>query len=75
MSSTGDGLGVQEVVDRALRHLDLPLYKVEDESAKNTRKYDPMKPETEQMLKRFYRPHNDRLEALLGEEWNDPWAY
>lgn len=75
MSSSGNGPGVQAVVDRALEHLDLPLYKVEDESAKNTRKYDPMKPETEQLLKRFYQPHNERMQALLGEEWSNPWAY
>jgi hypothetical protein len=75
MSSSGDGPGVQAVVDRALEHLDLPLYKVEDESAKNTRNYDPMKPETEQMLKRFYQPHNERMKTLLGDEWSNPWAY
>ena len=75
MSSSGDGPGVQAVVDRALVHLDLPLYKVEDESAKNTRNYDPIKPEMEQMLKRFYKPHNERMETLLGDEWSNPWAY
>ena len=75
MSSSDDGPGVQAVVDRALEHLDLPLYKVEDESAKNTRNYDPMKPETEQMLKRFYKPHNERMKTLLGDEWSNPWAY
>ena len=59
----------------ALEQLDLPIYKVEDESAKNTRNYDPMKPETEKMLKRFYQPHNERMKTLLGDEWSNPWAY
>mmetsp|Transcript_13970 Transcript_13970/g.30358 ORF Transcript_13970/g.30358 Transcript_13970/m.30358 type:complete len:634 (+) Transcript_13970:594-2495(+) len=67
--------GVQGVVDRALSHLELPQYKVRDEGAKNTREYEPMKQDTEDMLRRFYAPHNERMKALLGDEWTDPWSY
>lgn len=71
----GDGGSVQSVVDRALKHLDLPPYRVADVSVKNARKYEPMRGETEALLRRFYEPYNRRLCLLLGSEWNDPWPH
>ena len=61
---------------KVFEHLNLPYYKVEDESAKNTRSYNEMTLKTEYMLRRFYAPHNARLERLLSdEEWSgDPWV-
>lgn len=65
--------GVNETMKKVWKHLDLPEFDVEDESAKNTRSYDEMKGETRESLQRFYKPHSARLEILLGEEWSNPW--
>jgi len=69
-------VGVQTTMKKVFEHLNLPYYKVEDESAKNTRSYNEMTLKTEHMLRRFYAPHNARLERLLSdEEWSgDPWV-
>jgi hypothetical protein len=67
--------GVQETMDKVWKHLELPSYTVTDDSAKNTRSYDPMDESMQQYLQRFYEPHNRRLEKLLGVEWKDPWPY
>jgi hypothetical protein len=69
------GEGVQTMMEEVWKHLDLPPYNVEDESAKNTRSYDKLSDETKEMLQRFFAPHNERLEKLLGDGWKDPWKY
>jgi len=66
--------GVQRTMDRVWEHLDLPSFKLEDVSAKNTRSYtDSLLEETEDMLERFFAPHNQRLKVLLGDDWEHPW--
>ena len=66
--------GVNATMKKVWKHLGLPEYEVQDESAKNTRSYDEMKDETKEMLDRFYKPHNARLELLLGDGWSEnPW--
>lgn len=66
---------VQPVMTKVWNHLGLPHYQVEDESAKNTRSYSDMNPETRALLARFYEPHNRRLQQLLDDAtWtNNPW--
>jgi hypothetical protein len=60
-------------------HLDLPNHPVDDDSAKNTRHYEPMDPVLQGYLQRFYEPHNRILASVLGgfhsEEWANPWPY
>ncbi len=66
--------GVAETMKKVYEHLKLPYHKVEDDSAKNTRSYDEMKPETKELLQRFYAPHNARLEGLLKSHgWKNTW--
>lgn len=66
--------GVNEVMNKVWKHLKLPQFNIEDDSAKNTRSYkSEIGDETKKMLNRFYEPHNLRLETLLGSEWASPW--
>jgi len=73
-SDVSDESGVQSTMNKVWKFLELPCYKVQDESAKNTRSYQKeIKDETKKVLERFYAPHNQRLESLLGTEWYNPW--
>jgi len=66
--------GVQKIMDKVWMHLDLPSYKVKDDTPKNARSYtDSLSAEMEDMLKRFYAPHNQRLRVLIGDDWLNPW--
>ena len=67
----GCGGGVQSAMAKVWQHLDLPQYEVEDDAPKNTREYDPMMDEMRSYLRRFYKPHNERLGKLL-ESMNGP---
>eukprot|EP00521_Asterionellopsis_glacialis_P013944 CAMPEP_0195307810 /NCGR_PEP_ID=MMETSP0707-20130614/37903_1 /TAXON_ID=33640 /ORGANISM="Asterionellopsis glacialis, Strain CCMP134" /LENGTH=488 /DNA_ID=CAMNT_0040372063 /DNA_START=948 /DNA_END=2414 /DNA_ORIENTATION=- len=80
--------GIQSIMEDVWCHLGLPPYQVHDESPSNTRSYkSTMAPHTQQMLERFFTPHNQRLEHLLhntrtgvrgggGEVWKHPvWKY
>jgi hypothetical protein len=51
-----------------LDFLDLPQEPLEAEKNANPGKYPPMKAETRQYLVEFFRPHNQRLYDLLGEQ-------
>lgn len=48
--------------------LGLPPHVIIDTDAKNTRKYEPMSPQTKERLARFYAPFNRHLSELLGRE-------
>mmetsp|Transcript_16492 Transcript_16492/g.36112 ORF Transcript_16492/g.36112 Transcript_16492/m.36112 type:complete len:645 (-) Transcript_16492:1850-3784(-) len=66
--------GVSSIMEKVWRHVGLPSYQVDDESAKNTRSYDSMMDQDlYNYLNRFFEPHNRRLETLLGDEWRDIW--
>lgn len=74
------GVGVQEFMRPVWEHLDLPNHPVEDETAKNTRGYQPMGKEVQEYLQRFFEPHNRQLAQVLGvtdpqSEWIHPWPY
>lgn len=56
-------------MDKVFTFLELPPYRIHDESAKNTRKYDPMSSETRQKLAAFYAPYNRKLNELLGRDF------
>lgn len=65
---------VQTTMDRVWQHLGIPQYDLEDDTAKNTRVYDPiLTTERRDFLRRFYKPHNERLADVLGEEWRSAW--
>jgi hypothetical protein len=57
---------------RVFDFLELPPHRIEDVTAKNTRKYDPISPETRAKLAAFYAPYNAKLNELLGRDfgWN-----
>eukprot|EP00980_Cylindrotheca_fusiformis_P009515 scaffold2077_cov119-Cylindrotheca_fusiformis.AAC.18 len=70
--------GVNATMKRVWKHLNLPNYYVHDEAPKNTREYEPMEPEIETYLQKFFDPHNRQLASILEEdvsEWNNPWPY
>jgi len=64
--------GVQKAVGMAYKHLGLPDYKIDDEGAKNSRKYDGMAEETRERLRNFYRRWDAELFSFLG--WDSGWA-
>jgi hypothetical protein len=35
---------------------------------------DKLSPQTREYLRRFFKPYNDELADLLGEEWRDVWS-
>ena len=59
--------GIGPTMDRVWRHLNLPPYTVQDESAHNTREYQPMPRRVQQYLERFYEPHNRRFGQLVAK--------
>lgn len=67
--------GVQNTMNKVYQHLGLPIFKVEDDSAKNARVYSDFDEDTNQILKRFYTPHNARMHIISkDEEWiGNPW--
>jgi hypothetical protein len=70
--------GVQTIMKQVWNHLDLPNHPVHDDTAKNTREYQPMDSTEELYLQRFFEPHNRILSSVLGsssEEWQNPWPY
>ena len=54
--------------------LGLPPHTIIDTAARNTRAYEPIKPETRARLAEFYAPFNRQLFALLGREMMPGWA-
>ncbi|TYZ60992.1 hypothetical protein PybrP1_005347 [[Pythium] brassicae (nom. inval.)] len=62
--------GLHTTMAKVFEFLELPPHRIEDVSAKNTRKYDPLAPATREKLAAFYAPYNQKLGALLGRELN-----
>lgn len=56
-------------MDKVFAFLELPAHRIQDVSAKNTRKYEPMAAETRQKLAAFYAPYNRKLNELLGRDF------
>jgi hypothetical protein len=78
--------GVPETMQKVWAHLDLPNHPVADDSAKNSRQYDPTEPKANDYLQRFFEPHNRVLASVLQQEeeptnseseedWKNPWPY
>ena len=79
--------GVPETMQKVWTHLDLPSHPVEDDSAQNSRQYDPTEPAANDYLQRFFEPHNRVLASVLQqkqqvpttanlkEDWKNPWPY
>jgi hypothetical protein len=50
-----------------------PQHVLENKDPQNTRRYDPLSPQTRERLRAFYQPYNEKLRELLGrlpEGWN-----
>ena len=61
------------VLEEAFRFIGARPIELTDYAHRNRREYNAaIDPETERCLRDFYRPHNERLFALLGREF--PWA-
>jgi len=56
----------QEVLD----FLDLPPMELKDYKVYFSNKYNEMEPETRNYLRRYFKPHNERLFNLLGEKFD-----
>lgn len=59
----------QEAFDRVQRFLGLPLQPVTLQPRNQRVGYPPIDPATRDRLREYYRPHNERLSALLGEDF------
>jgi len=66
--------GVERQLEKVWEHLHLPSIQIEDDAPRNQREYDSLlDSEMQAYLYRFYEPHNQRLVAMLGEEWRNVW--
>jgi hypothetical protein len=59
----------QAAFDRVQHFLGLPLQPVTLAPRNQREGYPPIAPATRDRLKEYYRPHNERLRALLGEDY------
>jgi len=76
LESMKEPKGVPTMMKKVHSFLNLKDIDVEDESPKNTREYDAVDEKVVELLRRFYEPHNRKLQALLdGKEWVNPWPY
>jgi len=57
-------------VQRALRFIGLPEMELADTGRRNFIPYTPMADATRQRLVEYFRPHNQRLQELLGREFD-----
>lgn len=55
-------------MEKVFEFLELPSHRIEDASAKNTRKYDPLSAATREKLAAFYAPYNKKLNELFGRD-------
>ena len=60
----------QADLDRVADFLGLPRFTYDGFPVINGGSYDPIPPETRRRLLEFFRPHNQRLYALLGETYD-----
>lgn len=63
-------------MDKVWSHLEVPAIHLEDETPKNQRQYNSLLDDKmKSYLYRFFKPHNDRLARILGEEeWMNAWS-
>ncbi|KAF1332322.1 Glucosamine 3-sulfotransferase 1, partial [Globisporangium splendens] len=60
--------GLHTTMDKVFEFLELPPHRIEDISAKNTRKYEPLLPATRAKLAAFYAPYNQKLNERIGRD-------
>jgi len=60
----------QRITDQVFNFLRLPGYKIKEFSKKKVASYEKMKPETNEFLKKLYKPYNEELEKLLHMKFN-----
>ena len=67
--------GASSIMETVWDHLGVPSYQIEDDSPKNTREYVSLVDnDLQSYLERFYKPHNQRLADVLGDDWRGVWA-
>jgi hypothetical protein len=67
----GSAATKQSVLDAVFAHVGVPPSDIPDTDAKNTRRYtEPMDAASEESLRAFYQPFNERLYALLGRRYD-----
>ena len=54
------------VFKRVWDFLDLPYYPIKNLKRRTVGKYEPMRPDTRERLREYFRPHNERLAELIG---------
>lgn len=63
------GGGLVDKMNEVHAYLNLPaIDEVLDDEVKNSRAYEPIEENVKEMLEEFYRPYNERLFRLLGQE-------
>lgn len=73
VSSEALGSKTQETLSNIFEFLKLPNCKIKNLKKRNEAKYPLMKDATREILSRYFKPHNEKLFALLGYrfDWND----
>ena len=56
----------QKVINQVFSFLGLPDYKIKSDERKNVGKYEQMDLEVKKQLRKFFKPHNEELEKMLG---------
>ena len=73
-SASFDNNQLVATMSKVYSFLDLPFEELEStEKANVGADHDPMNETIKNLLRRVYEPFNAKLEALLGEEWRDPF--
>lgn len=63
----------QQVLNEVFAFLGISNQKIIVDEKKNVGKYDQMKPETRKILEKYFIPHNEELEKVLGRK--NLWEY
>ena len=60
----------QKTIDNIFEFLKVPEFKFESFEKQNVGEYEHMNQKTRESLEEFYKPHNKKLEELLGRRFN-----
>jgi len=60
----------QQVLDKIFEFLNVPHFKLRQEERWNVGKYKKMKESTRKTLEDFFKPYNERLYKLLGQNFS-----
>lgn len=70
MLESGDFFtAMRETLERTRKFLGLKPHRFNLKTQRSKPEYEPMRPDTEERLKRFFAPHNERLYEYLGRDF------